>query len=239
MMGRQSILSRAAALRHAAGRRSRDQSGYTLIELLVVMSILAMVMGPLVGSFASGMHHEVDQVRREQAYANARLAVQRMRVDIHCSTGFTSFDKNAYGGFTLTLAETNDQPPAAGWCPAVIPAGSSSSGVQWCTIPYPGSTTRFRLFRYLEGAATCDGGVGSTFEVDYLAATPGVWPTNSKVSPTPSSWVGNIWPTPATCASGSLPTVAVDLNVAVDPVKYPKEHYELRDEIALRNAARC
>jgi len=232
------MLRRAAGGgRVAAVRRLRDQSGYTLVELLVVMTILAAVMGPLVGSFVSAMHHEVDQTRREQAYANARLAVQRMRVDLHCSTGFTSFDQNAYGGFTLTLAETNDQ--GAGWCPAVIPAGSSASGVQWCTIPYPGSTTRFRLFRYLEGAAVCDGGAGSTFEVDYLAATPGVWPTNSKVSPAPSSWVGNIWPSPAACPAGSLPTVATDLNVAVDPVKFPKEHYELRDEIALRNAARC
>jgi prepilin-type N-terminal cleavage/methylation domain-containing protein len=228
--GRQSILRAAARLR-------RDESGYTLVELLVVMSILGTVLGGLVGSFVSGMHHEVDQVRREQAYANARLAVQRMRVDIHCSTGFTSYDKNAYGGFTLTLAESNDQ--GAGWCPTVIPAGSATSGVQWCTVPYPGSTTRFQLFRYLEGAAICDGGTGSTFEVDYLAATPGVWPTNSKVSPTPSSWVGNIWPTPAACSTGSLPTIAVDLNVAVDPVKYPTEHYQLRDEIALRNAARC
>ena len=225
------------AVRRSVAARLRREDGYTLIELLTVLIILGTILSALVGSFVTGMNHEVDQTRREQAYANARLAIQRMRVDLHCATGLTSYDQNAYGGFTMTLAEANDQ--GTGWCSGVIPAGSGSSGVQWCTIPYPGSTTRFRLFRYLEGAAICNGAGGSTFEVDYLAATPGVWPTNSMVAPTPASWVGNVWPTPSACPSGSLPTVAVDLNVAVDPVKYPKERYELRDAIALRNANRC
>jgi prepilin-type N-terminal cleavage/methylation domain-containing protein len=222
----------------------RGERGYTLVELLVVMLILGLVMTPLVASFASAMVQEVDQSRREQAYANARLALQRMRVDIHCATGVAQVEQNAYGGFTLTLAEVSDTSPT-GWCPGVIPAGSGSSGVQWCTIPYPGSTTRFVLYRFLGTNPTdCNGGSGSTFQVDYLAAAPGVWPTNSVAvdstgTGTPTSWVGNLWPTPPACLAGRLPTVAVDLNVAVDPVGHPTEHYELADTIALRNADRC
>src|SRR5260221_7190052 len=125
-------------------RRLRREDGYALIELVTVMIILGTVLTALVGSFVTGMNHEVDQTRREQAYANARLVLQRMRVDIHCATGLTSYDQNAYGGFTMTLAEAND--PGTGWCPRLIPARSTTSGVQWCTIPYPGSTTRFQLF---------------------------------------------------------------------------------------------
>ena len=50
--------------------------------------------------------------------------------------------QNAFGGFTLTLTEN------AGQCPGVLSSSSGVSGVEWCTIPYPGSTTRFQLFRY-------------------------------------------------------------------------------------------
>ncbi len=223
-------------------RRLREHRGYTLVELLAVMTILAIVMTPLVTGFASATRHEVDQSRRERAYANARLALQRLRADIHCATGITAVQQNPYGGFTLTLTESDSS--RSGWCPGVIPSGVSTTGVQWCTIPYAGSTTRFVLYRFLGAAATCDGGPGSTFEVDYLAATPGVWPTNStalNVSGTgpPTSWTGNLWPTAPSCSSGNLRTVAVDFNVAVDPVSYPNEHYELRDTIALRNSDPC
>lgn len=219
--------------------RLRRADGFTLIELIAVMAILGTVMTALVASFVTGINQEVDQTRREQAYANGRLAIQRLRLDIHCASGVTAVDQNAYGGFTLTLTESNDQSPG-GWCPGVIPAGSTSSGVQWCTIPYSGSTTRFVLYRFLGLNPTdCNGGSGSTFEVDYIAATPGVWPTNSSVVPAPTSWVGNLWPDAAACPTGNLPTVAIDLNVAVDPVTHPSEHYQLRDAIALRNANRC
>ena len=99
----------------AAAKRAKRAEGFTLIELLVAMTILAVVLGVLVTSFASGMRNETDLSRREQAYANARIALQRMRVDIHCAGGVTSVDQNAYGGFTLTLTESNDQSPG-GWC---------------------------------------------------------------------------------------------------------------------------
>lgn len=232
--------------------RLRQQQGYSLVELIVVLAILGIVLGALVASFTTGLNQQVDQMRREQAYANARLALQKMRVDVHCASGAV-VDQNTQGGFTLTLTETPNptgaNPGPAGWCPGVLPSGSSSSGVQWCTIPYPASTTRWRLFRFLGTAATlCDDANPSTFQVDYLAATPGVWPTNANVDTTPppvgtfdatQGWKGNLWPTPAACATNRLPTVAIDFNVAVDPVNFPTEHYELTDAITLRNAERC
>ena len=225
--------------------RLRRQEGYSLVELIVVLAILGIVLGVLVASFTTGLNQQVDQMRREQAYANARLALQRMRVDVHCASGVTAVNQNAYGGFTLTLSVQNDT--TAGWCPGVIPAGSPSTGVQWCTLPYPGSTTRWRLYRFLgENPTDCDGGAGSTFQVDYLAATPGIWPTNANVDTSDplvwdatKGWKGNLWPTPAPCLPGQLETLAIDFNVAVDPVNYPNEHYELQDAIALRNAIRC
>jgi prepilin-type N-terminal cleavage/methylation domain-containing protein len=224
--------------------RLRREDGYTLVELITVMAILGIVLAPLSSSFASGMVAQASQNRREQAYANARVALQRLRLDVHCASAVTSVEQNSFGGFTLTLTESNDQSPG-GWCPAVIPAGAASSGVQWCTVPYPGSTTRFELYRFLGTNPTdCDGGSGSTFETSYLAAQPGAWPTNSAAvgssgSGTPTSWVGNLWPTSTTCQSGYLPTLAIDFNVNVDPVNHQNEHYEMKDSITLRNAPRC
>ena len=127
------VVQIASVMRKLRDRLGRDD-GYTLVELITVMAILGIVLAPLSSSFASGMVQQASQTRREQAYANARVALQRLRLDIHCASAVTSVEQNAYGGFTLTLTESNDQSPA-GWCPAVIPAGAASSGVQWCTVP--------------------------------------------------------------------------------------------------------
>jgi prepilin-type N-terminal cleavage/methylation domain-containing protein len=219
-------------------RRLRHHDGFTLTEMIVVLAILGTVLAALVGAFTSASRHQIDLTRRENAYANARLALQRMRADIHCAGGSPSVDQNAFGGFTLTLTENHQGQDA--WCPGVIPAGSTTNGVQWCTVQHSGSTTRWVLFRFLGNDPTdCGGSGSSTFEVDYIAAPPAGWPTNTNTTLPPTSWNGNIWPDPATCASGSLPTIGVDLSVALDPVNFPKENYELRDEIALRNANRC
>lgn len=232
--------ARRLALRSVVSPRLGCERGSALVELLIVLVILSIVMAPLASSFTTGLRQEVDQMRREQAHANARLALQRMRADIHCSGGVTSVDQNGLGGFTLTLTE-NPQ-GQEGWCAGVIPAGSSATGVQWCTVPDGGSPTRFDLYRFLGvDASACGASSNSTFRAAYIAQPPDGWPTNSKTTTPPTSWVGNLWPDAAACASGSgrLPTVAIDLSVAVDPVQFPKENYELRDEIALRNANRC
>ena len=92
-------------------RLGRDD-GYTLVELITVMAILGIVLAPLSSSFASGMVAQASQTRREQAYANARVALQRLRLDVHCASAVTSVEQNSYGGFTLTLTESNDQSPA-------------------------------------------------------------------------------------------------------------------------------
>jgi len=220
--------------------RLRQEGGYTLMELMVVFILMAIVLGAVVVSFTVGIHQEVDQSRREGAYARSRLALQRLRLDVHCASGgYDSVGPNTYGGFTLTLTESGDS-AGSGWCPAVIPAGSGSAGVQWCPIPTPGEPGQFRLYRFLGLDPTdCDGGEGSTFEADFISAPVAGWPTNSLIATAPSSWAGNIWPTPPTCQTGWLPAVSLDMNVALEPIKHPEHHYELKDVISLRNANRC
>jgi type II secretory pathway pseudopilin PulG len=238
-------VSAPAAIRHLFARL-RCERGVGLVELLTVLVVLGIVIAPIAMSFATGVRQEVDNTRRELAYQNARLALQRLRIDVHCANG-ALLEQNIYGGFTLTLTESH-QLSAGGWCPGVIPAGEETSGVQWCSIPYLGSTTRWKLYRFLGTNPTeCDGGSGTTFLVDYLASTPGIWPSNSIATnangtlPTDpvTSWAGNLWPEATSCAGGRLPAVAINFNVAVDPDDYPNQHYQMIDEIAMRNADRC
>jgi len=201
------------------------------------MSILLIVLAPLVTSFTSAMSSDAGLARREAAYSNARTTLQRMRVDIHCAGGVTSVDQNDAGGFTQTLTENHEG--QEGWCPGVIPSGSITSGVQWCTVPHPGNPTRFVLYRYLGlDPDDCGSGASSTFQIDYVTAPPGGWPTTSHTVSTPTSWAGNLWPDPTPCPPGGLPATAVDITVALDPVTHPNERYRLKDQITLRNANR-
>jgi prepilin-type N-terminal cleavage/methylation domain-containing protein len=207
------------------------EAGYTMIELLVVMIIMGLVLLGLTTSFAAGLTAETGATRRSQAQANARIALNRMRTDIHCASGAPAPQENPYGGFTLTLTES----PNA--CPLVT---TSSAGVQWCTIPVAGSTTQWQLFRFLGTVLTdCNSSSASAFMVDFVSEPAAGWPSNSATSPAPADWDGNLWPTAPACPAGNLPTVAVDLNVNLDPVGHPSERYELTDAIALRNALRC
>lgn len=207
------------------------EAGYGMLELIVVMAILGVVMMGLTTAFAAGLSAEAGATRRATAQENARIALARMRTDIHCASGAPAPEANPYGGFTLTLTQS----PNA--CPSVT---TTTSGVQWCTIPHDGSTTRWQLYRFLGTLLEdCGGSGASTLLVDHVAEPTGGWPTHTGTDPAPASWAGNLWPTSPTCPTGNLPTVAVQMAMNVDPEKRPNERYQLEDTIALRNAPRC
>jgi prepilin-type N-terminal cleavage/methylation domain-containing protein len=70
-------------------RRARSRSGYTLIELLVAMGIFLVIVTSLTSLFVSGARAELDANRRFQAQENARVAVDKMRREIHCASALT------------------------------------------------------------------------------------------------------------------------------------------------------
>lgn len=73
-------------------RRAGAQGGYTLVELLVVMAIFMTVVTALTQLFISGAQAELDENRRFQAQSNARLALDKLRRELHCSSGITQTD---------------------------------------------------------------------------------------------------------------------------------------------------
>lgn len=198
------------------------------------MALLLTVMTAVSATFLSGTKSEQGIEKRTKTQTDARGALARMREDMHCAYALQAVGPNAAGnGFTLALTEKYNA------CKAV---DSNASGSQvylsWCTIAIAGKPGVYNLYRENN---TCDAN-GTLIASDIVAPAAG-WPTNAAVTSTPASWAGNIWPSSLiTCTAsqtGYLPTVAVDLAVNSDTVATPNGTYELKDQIALRNATRC
>jgi prepilin-type N-terminal cleavage/methylation domain-containing protein len=111
-------------------RRSRAEGGYTLIELTMVLAILGVVVGALTTLFVSAMNAEVDANMRFKSQQDARVAVDKMRREIHCSSGITPTGASASISVSL---------PAQ--CPS---AGGSATTVTYDVV---GSGQRFQLRR--------------------------------------------------------------------------------------------
>jgi len=115
----------------------REEHGYSLIELLTSMVILLTVMAGLTQLIVAGTRAEVDMNRRFQAQTQARLALDRLRKDVHGACK-SSAATNATS-VTLTYA-------SGGVCP-------SSGGTQ-ITYCVSGSAGAYELRRYVAGSCT-------------------------------------------------------------------------------------
>jgi prepilin-type N-terminal cleavage/methylation domain-containing protein len=125
----------------------RGERGYSLIEMLIVLSIMSVVMGALTTVFVNASNAELDMNNRFQAQQEARLALDKMRREVHCGSVATPAGQSS--SVTLTL-------------PTYCKTGSGS--ITWCTRNV--STNRYALYR-VDGS-TCTGGVEWA---DYLVPT--------------------------------------------------------------------
>jgi prepilin-type N-terminal cleavage/methylation domain-containing protein len=126
------ILSRLRTRRF----RAASERGYTLIELLVVLAIFTTIVTALVSLFTSGAKAELDMNRRFEAQQNARLALDRMRRELHCSSGITA---SAGAVATVTVALPSQCPSSGGAAVSVVYDMSQVS------------TNRYKLRRTMNG----------------------------------------------------------------------------------------
>jgi prepilin-type N-terminal cleavage/methylation domain-containing protein len=127
-------------------RAVRGESGYSLVEMLTVMVIMGVVFGGITTVFVSGSKAQAEQDRRFQAQLNTRLALDKIRRDIHCASDVTPYATNA-----VTLKR---------------PSGCGGD-VSWCTAAVTGYTNRYRLYRQL--GASCSASTGVRV-ADYLTS---------------------------------------------------------------------
>jgi prepilin-type N-terminal cleavage/methylation domain-containing protein len=161
---------------HRLRRRVASERGYTLVELLQVTVILGVVLAALTTLFVRASIAEVDMNRRFQAQQEARLAVDRMRREIHCASLVTP--TGASSSITVTL-------PAG--CPTV---GGGSTTVVYDTNLV--STGRYQLRRagarvadYVTAATVFNYTPQSTSSLGKLSVT---LPVNLKPADTGKEW---------------------------------------------------
>jgi prepilin-type N-terminal cleavage/methylation domain-containing protein len=120
------------------------ESGYTMVELLAVLAIFLTVVTALTTLFVSGSRAELDANNRFQAQQNARLALDRLRRELHCSSGITKTD-----GTALTAT-----PVAA--IRVALPSHCPTAGGATITVDYQlvsQGTSRWELQR-VQGSST-------------------------------------------------------------------------------------
>jgi type II secretory pathway pseudopilin PulG len=86
-----------------------------MMELLIVLAILGTITGAITTLFVQASSAEFDMNRRFQAQQTARVAIDRMRREIHCSNGITPTGVSS--SITVSLPA---QCPSAGGAPANI-----------------------------------------------------------------------------------------------------------------------
>jgi prepilin-type N-terminal cleavage/methylation domain-containing protein len=119
-----------------AFRRLSKESGYSLVELLTVMAIMSFITGGITTLFVRGSNAEIDMNRRFVAQQEARVALDKLRRDGHCSS-------RAVKPTSTTLVVLNDP------C-------QSGGVVSWCTIA---SGSVYKLYRSTVSTCTTVNGI--------------------------------------------------------------------------------
>jgi prepilin-type N-terminal cleavage/methylation domain-containing protein len=123
----------------------RREAGYSLVEMLTVMVIMSIVFTGITQIFISGSKAQTEQSNRFQAQLSTRIALDKIRKDIHCAS-----DVTPYSTSSVTLK---------------LPAGCGGD-TTWCTVAVTGFTNRFKLYR--QSGTTC--GSNGTMIADYLTS---------------------------------------------------------------------
>lgn len=129
-------------------RLASGESGFTLTEMLVVLAILGIVLTAILLLFTSAISSQTDQTNRTQAQQNARVALDRLRREIHCASTLSPTSGFPVSSITITLGT---------WCSP--PAGATT--VTWCTkdkngtAPPAAGGQPYTLWRY--AGSSCSG----------------------------------------------------------------------------------
>jgi prepilin-type N-terminal cleavage/methylation domain-containing protein len=134
-------------------RLLRGERGVSLIELLTSMAIMSFILASLATVFVSGSNAEVDLRNRFAAQTDARLALDKMRREVHnaCTATVSLPSGSAYAAVTLWSEDA-----AAGY--------TCTNAATWCAV---GTGQRFALYR--KAGTTCNA-TGSVRWADYLTS---------------------------------------------------------------------
>ena len=136
-----------------------SQSGYSLIELMTVMAILGLVLAGLTTMFQAGVRAEVRTNKQFQAQLNARLAMDRMRRELHCANAISAPNGTPVAAIAVTLPDSCPGPATSvSYATLAVSAGrwqltrAADSGTPLVVADYLTSSTPFTY--YIPAAGT-------------------------------------------------------------------------------------
>jgi prepilin-type N-terminal cleavage/methylation domain-containing protein len=198
------------------------EGGYSLIEMITVMAILGVVLGGVVALFTAGIKADSDQNQRFQAQQDTRLALNKLRRDVHgaCSIS-NSASYNTWTG-SVTLYYPSGSP---------LTCASGATSVTWCTAA---SGSKFVLQRVV--ATSCTGSLVTVADSLTNANVFAYIPPNSHL--VTSTSVGNGM-TSADIATqdAAFSNARLHVDVRINRSGATRA-YRLVDDIALRNSPR-
>jgi prepilin-type N-terminal cleavage/methylation domain-containing protein len=196
------------------------EDGFSLVELVMVMAILGVVIGAIVALFTAGINADASSNRRFQSQQDARVALDKMRREIHAA---------------CTVSAPNSYNSPLSSVTFYFPSDSCASGthsVTWCTT---GSGTNYTLYRVV--ATSCTGVVNSYASFLTSGTIFTYLPPGSHLVTATSLNQGTSATYIATQdGSSSLPRLHVDMTVNRNAKS--NEAFHLVDDIAFRNGPR-
>lgn len=132
----------------------QGEAGYSLVEMLTVMTIMSVVLSGLTHIFVTASHADLDMQNRFAAQQKTRLALDKLRRDVHCATDASPNTPNPW---------TSSQSSVT-----LLISSCSGGNVTWCTAQMSGSTTRWSLYRQLGSTCSSTNGVKIA---DYLTTS--------------------------------------------------------------------
>jgi prepilin-type N-terminal cleavage/methylation domain-containing protein len=127
-------------MRSASRRLRAAEDGFTLPEMLVVLVILGIVLAGLTQLFTGSLVAEKDQTNRTEAQQDGRLALDKLRREIHCASSVAPTS----GGYPTSSVTIR----LGSWCPT---SGGTATTVTWCT---KGAAQPYTLWRYSGGSCS-------------------------------------------------------------------------------------
>ena len=199
-----------------------------MIELLVTMAVMLIILSALSTVAVEASRSEVKTNMRYQAQVEGRLALDKLRRELHCASAVTAVNSSgvpvsmgtAGNGINLILG---------GYCPTNGLTANTSLQVfvTWCTSASTAMTGDFALYRLasLSSQPTCS--VSGAKWADYLTtATPFCLPSTAIAC-------GGVFR-----SATSLPVLHITLPLNVNGPSSTTSSFRLVDDIALRNSVR-
>jgi prepilin-type N-terminal cleavage/methylation domain-containing protein len=145
-------------------RRLVESGGYTLSEMLVVLAILLVVVAALAQLFSSASNAQNDMSNRFQAQQDARVALDKLRRELHCAKSVSGTVPGR--SITVTLGS---------YCPTTTTGATGDLSFTWCTRDKAGGTGTpdagdpYSLWRYPGNTCPISGSLaGQQKWADYL-----------------------------------------------------------------------